>query len=212
MFYEEEKPDKSACSWNRGIKETYPKLVIEIKRRQIDHIVDKIKRVEKLDKIDAKIYDKHTKAKVEDHEYEWSDYHFMWIEKPKKHNINIFHTSMLYHKHAFSFTSLADLWNVYGEDRITKSDFSERYVNVACFEHRSFDDDKDICEKIFHDFNSRSGLAKHMISQEDISSMKTHTSMSVGDIIQIDGKIYYCNDFGFVKIELDKAFTIDGEG
>ena len=34
-----------------------------------------------------------------------------------------------------------------------------------------------------------------------LSETRTHTSISVGDEIEIDGQVYICADFGFEKIE-----------
>ena len=34
-----------------------------------------------------------------------------------------------------------------------------------------------------------------------LSKTRTHTSISIGDEIEIDGQVYICADFGFEKIE-----------
>jgi hypothetical protein len=39
------------------------------------------------------------------------------------------------------------------------------------------------------------------IIEPKLSATRTHTAISVGDEIEIDGQVYICADFGFEKIE-----------
>jgi hypothetical protein len=56
--------------------------------------------------------------------------------------------------------------------------------------------DEKICEKIFQEFNVRD-----MIGQK-VARAVGHTSMSVGDIIDLAGDAYIVEPIGFSKIEL----------
>jgi hypothetical protein len=60
--------------------------------------------------------------------------------------------------------------------------------------------DKNICEWIYKDTNTYSGLIWNQIEKK-LSATRTHTSISVGDEIEINGQVYICADFGFEKIE-----------
>ena len=40
---------------------------------------------------------------------------------------------------------------------------------------------------------------------------RTHTSLSVGDEIEIDGQVYVCADFGWVKVEDAEIKCLPGE-
>ena len=39
------------------------------------------------------------------------------------------------------------------------------------------------------------------IIEPKLSATRTHTSISIGDEIEVDGQVYICADFGFEKIE-----------
>jgi hypothetical protein len=39
------------------------------------------------------------------------------------------------------------------------------------------------------------------IIEPKLSATRTHTSLSIGDEIEVDGQVYICADFGFEKIE-----------
>ena len=60
--------------------------------------------------------------------------------------------------------------------------------------------DEHICEQIFKQTNVYSGPVWDII-QPKLSQVRTHTAISVGDEIEIDGQVYICADFGFKKIE-----------
>jgi hypothetical protein len=57
-----------------------------------------------------------------------------------------------------------------------------------------------ICEGIFHGTNVYGGGYWALIEPK-LSQFRTHTALSVGDEIEIDGQVYVCADFGFEKIE-----------
>jgi len=59
---------------------------------------------------------------------------------------------------------------------------------------------KEICEVIFADTNCYQGYIWNKIEPK-MSPTRTHTSISVGDEIEIDGQVYICADFGFIKKE-----------
>jgi hypothetical protein len=60
--------------------------------------------------------------------------------------------------------------------------------------------DAEICESIYKATNIYGGFWWDVI-QARLSSTRTHTAISVGDEIEIDGQVYICADFGFEKIE-----------
>ena len=60
--------------------------------------------------------------------------------------------------------------------------------------------DENICEWIYKDTNVQSGLIWNQIEKK-MSPTRTHTSISVGDEIEIDGRVYICADIGFIRIE-----------
>ena len=55
-------------------------------------------------------------------------------------------------------------------------------------------------EVVYHSTNTKSGNLWSII-QPKLSATRTHTSISVGDEIEINGQVYICADFGFEKIE-----------
>ena len=59
---------------------------------------------------------------------------------------------------------------------------------------------KGLCEGIYQSTNLRAGGYWDII-QPLLSETRTHTAISVGDEIEIDGQVYICADFGFEKIE-----------
>jgi hypothetical protein len=55
-------------------------------------------------------------------------------------------------------------------------------------------------EVVYRTTNTYSGNLWQII-EPLLSETRTHTSISVGDEIEIDGQVYICADFGFEKIE-----------
>ena len=71
-------------------------------------------------------------------------------------------------------------------------------------------DDFRICEAIFKVTNLKDELAEFGASLTEInlwetikpklSPTRTHTSLSIGDEVEIDGRAYICADLGFIKV------------
>lgn len=83
-----------------------------------------------------------------------------------------------------------------------------RFITSVEFEHNIYDlthfttDSLNIgfCERIYKATNIYSGQLWDIIEPK-LSQFRTHTAISVGDEIEIDGQVYICADFGFEKIE-----------
>ena len=74
-----------------------------------------------------------------------------------------------------------------------------RFVSSVEFETEFAVEDTDkFCEVVFHVTNTQSGNLWSII-QPLLSETRTHTSISIGDEIEIDGVVYICADFGFTK-------------
>jgi len=57
---------------------------------------------------------------------------------------------------------------------------------------------KEICEIIYAHTNTYQGYTWNLI-QPKLSETRTHTSLSIGDEVEIDGITYVVADFGFEK-------------
>jgi hypothetical protein len=76
-----------------------------------------------------------------------------------------------------------------------------RYISFVEFETEfAVEDAQKFCEVVYHVTNTQSGNLWEII-QPKLSAFRTHTSISIGDEIEIDGQVYICADFGFEKIE-----------
>lgn len=78
-----------------------------------------------------------------------------------------------------------------------------RYISFVEFETEFKIDESNVdkfLEVIYHNTNTYSGNLWQIIEPK-LSAFRTHTSISVGDEIEIDGQVYICADFGFEKIE-----------
>ena len=53
---------------------------------------------------------------------------------------------------------------------------------------------------VYQQTNLYSGNLWNIIEPK-LSEFRTHTALSIGDEIKIDGQVYICSDFGFEKIE-----------
>lgn len=53
---------------------------------------------------------------------------------------------------------------------------------------------------VYQQTNLYSGNLWNVIEPK-LSPVRTHTAISIGDEIEIDGQVYICADFGFEKIE-----------
>ena len=77
----------------------------------------------------------------------------------------------------------------------------DRYISFVEFETEfTVEDAQKFCEVVYHVTNTYSGNLWEII-QPKLSAFRTHTSISIGDEIEIDGQVYICADFGFEKIE-----------
>jgi hypothetical protein len=61
-------------------------------------------------------------------------------------------------------------------------------------------------EVVFHNTNTYSGNLWQII-EPLLSEKRTHTSLSVGDEVEIDGQGYVCANTGFIKIQDADAAT-----
>jgi hypothetical protein len=90
-------------------------------------------------------------------------------------------------------------WKAFGE-----SAESGRFISSVEFELAEVVTktvtDQHICEQIYKQTNLYQGPLWETI-QPKLSATRTHTSISIGDEIEIDGQVYICADFGFEKIE-----------
>ncbi len=86
-----------------------------------------------------------------------------------------------------------------------------RFVSSVEFETEFAVKDTDkFCEVVFHVTNTQSGNLWSII-QPLLSETRTHTSISIGDEIEIDGIAYVCADFGFIKVS-DAEFKTFSDG
>jgi hypothetical protein len=78
-----------------------------------------------------------------------------------------------------------------------------RFISSVGFETEFEITENDVTqflEVVYRTTNTYSGNLWDII-QPLLSETRTHTSISVGDEIEIDGQVYICADFGFEKIE-----------
>ena len=75
-----------------------------------------------------------------------------------------------------------------------------RFISSVEFELPEVVDALETCEQIYKETNLYSGEIWDII-QPLLFQTRTHTSISVGDEIEIDGQVWVCADFGFEKIE-----------
>ena len=57
-------------------------------------------------------------------------------------------------------------------------------------------------EVVYHTTNTYSGNLWEII-QPLLSETRTHTALSVGDEVEIDGRAYVCKDLGFQRVEVN---------
>lgn len=58
------------------------------------------------------------------------------------------------------------------------------------------DSDHGLCEKVYSDTNLYSGEFWEKL-EKWLPQDRSHTALSIGDSVSIDGKVYVCDDFGF---------------
>ena len=59
--------------------------------------------------------------------------------------------------------------------------------------------DEAVCEKVFRDTNLYEGDLWNAL--QPLSEARTHTSLSVGDYVIVDGRMYRCAGVGWVRTE-----------
>ena len=80
-----------------------------------------------------------------------------------------------------------------------------RFISSVEFETEFKIEESDVdkfLEVVYHTTNTYSGNLWEII-QPLLSETRTHTSLSVGDEVEIDGVGYVCADFGFEQIEVN---------
>ena len=79
---------------------------------------------------------------------------------------------------------------------------SARVVSSVSFTRITISPDEHIafCEKIFADLNLYTGWVWNEV-EPLLSPNRTHTALSVGDEIEIDGKVYRCENVGFSEVQ-----------
>lgn len=91
-------------------------------------------------------------------------------------------------------------WKAFGD----KPEIS-RFISSVEFETEFKIEESDVdkfLEVVYHTTNTYSGNLWEII-QPLLSETRTHTSLSVGDEVEIDGVGYVCADFGFKKVEVN---------
>lgn len=87
---------------------------------------------------------------------------------------------------------------------ITKEEFTKYYKLIYQFEHQFQPDELDskheFLETIFSRFNSDDNPLSTKDYQNKIKDLKAHTSMSMGDVVQIDSSYYMVAGMGFEPV------------
>lgn len=79
---------------------------------------------------------------------------------------------------------------------------SGRVVSSVSFDSTTISVDNHItfCETVFADLNLYTGWVWDTV-EPLLSPNRTHTALSVGDEIEIDGKVYRCENVGFSEVQ-----------
>ena len=56
--------------------------------------------------------------------------------------------------------------------------------------------DHGLCEKVYADTNMYAGEFWNLL-ESYLPEDRSHTALSIGDYVAIDGNVYVCDDFGF---------------
>ena len=89
-------------------------------------------------------------------------------------------------------------WKAFGE-----SVESGRFISSVEFEteFEINDENRDqFFGVVYQQTNTYQGNLWNIIEPK-LSATRTHTAISIGDEIEVDGQVYICADFGFEKIE-----------
>ena len=103
-------------------------------------------------------------------------------------------------------TKIKITWKAFGDQPQRGRFISSVEVELP----KQVSDDFRICEAIFKVTNLQGELAEFGASLAEInlwetiesklSPTRTHTSLSIGDEVEIDGRAYICADLGFIKV------------
>jgi hypothetical protein len=103
-------------------------------------------------------------------------------------------------------TKIKITWKAFGDKPERGRFISSVEVELA----KQVSDDFRICEAIYKVTNLQGELAEFGASLAEInlwetiesklSPTRTHTSLSIGDEVEIDGRAYVCADLGFIKV------------
>ena len=107
-------------------------------------------------------------------------------------------------------TKIKITWKAFGNN-VERGRFISS-VEVELLQVQQVSDDLRICEAISKVTNLQGELADFGASLAEInlwetiesklSPTRTHTSLSVGDEVEIDGRAYICKDLGFQRVEV----------
>ncbi len=75
----------------------------------------------------------------------------------------------------------------------------DREITSVSIQTVSTDDDHKLCERLFRDTNLYNGELWDLI-EPGLSPKRTHTALSVGDEVSIDGRRYVCADIGWEPV------------
>jgi hypothetical protein len=106
-------------------------------------------------------------------------------------------------------TKIKITWKAYGNQPQRERFISSVEVELP----KQVSDDFRICEAIYKVTNLQDELADFGASlgeinlwktiESKLSPTRTHTSLSVGDEVEIDGRVYICKDLGFQRVEVN---------
>ena len=69
------------------------------------------------------------------------------------------------------------------------------------FDFHKYLSDHDIAEHVFMNTNTYSGAVWYAI-EKLLPTNRSHTALSMGDLVEIDGRVYRCEAVGFKKLEM----------
>jgi hypothetical protein len=105
-------------------------------------------------------------------------------------------------------TKIKITWKAFGD----KPERGRFISSVELELPKQVSDDFRICEAIYEVTNLQGELADFGKSatlialwetiESKLSPTRTHTSLSVGDEVEIDGRAYVCKDLGFQRVEV----------
>jgi hypothetical protein len=85
-------------------------------------------------------------------------------------------------------------WKAFGESPI-----HNEYITSVQFDLDTNESHLDICERVFRDTNSYRGELWNII-EPLLSDKRTHTALSVGDEVEVNGTTYRCEGAGWLEV------------